>query len=449
MLARLDLRGFTGDLIAAVARRPAADDTEKVAAVGEIVRTVRAQGDAALRDYTARFDDCTVDELRVPPADLKTALESIPTELRDALEYARAEITAYHEAQVVPEIVHERDGVHIREVMVPVDRAGCYVPGGRASYPSTVLMTTIPARVAGVPEVALCVPPAVDGSVPEATLAAAQLVGVDEVYRVGGAQAIAALAYGTESIRAADVVYGPGNEYVALAKRAVAADVATDYAGPSEIVAVADTTVRADLVAIDLLAQAEHGPGGHVVLVTWDEGVADAVDAAVDALLAEAPRREDIESTLATGGRSVLVDDVEQALAVANAIAPEHLELLTADVENLVPLVRNAGAVFCGPWTPTVVGDYVAGTNHMLPTDRAARFASALRVDSFLKHVHIVTMDEPALRRVARHIQALAAVEGLDEHARSVTLRTSETQRSAGRATGSAKRSRPDKEGQP
>jgi histidinol dehydrogenase len=268
------------------------------------------------------------------------------------------------------------------------------------------------------------VPPAADGRVPDATLAAAALLGITEVVRIGGAQAIAALAYGTATIRAVDVIVGPGNVYVALAKREVAGDVGIEsYAGPSEIVIVADATAPADMVAVDLLAQAEHGPGGAAVLVTWVDAVADAVDDAVEKLLAEAPRRSEIEATLATGGRIVLVEGPDAALATVNAIAPEHLELMTADPEALLPSVRNAGAVFLGPWAPAVVGDYVAGVNHVLPTARTARHASALRVDTFLKHVHVVDVDAGALARVAPYVRALAGAEGLAEHARSVALR--------------------------
>jgi histidinol dehydrogenase len=285
-------------------------------------------------------------------------------------------------------------------------------------------MTAIPARVAGVPGVALCVPPDRGGSVPQPTLAAAALVRVDEVYRVGGAQAIAALAYGTESIPPVDVIAGPGNRYVALAKREVAGVVGIEsLAGPSELVVVADETAPPEFVAADLLAQAEHGPDGAAVLVTWSETVADAVDAAVVMLLGESGRKAEIESTLGTGGRAVLTDGPDAAIDVANAIAPEHLELMTKDPDALLPNVRNAGAVFCGPWTPAAVGDYVAGVNHVLPTARTARFASALRVDDFRKHMHVVTLDELALARVTPYVEAFAATEGLDAHARSVTLR--------------------------
>ena len=425
MLSRFDLRGADADLGDVLVH--AADDGSALEAVREIIGDVRARGDDALRELTERFDGCRIDELRVPTEELRVALDDAPSEFRAALDYARDEITAYHQAQVGDGVRVERDGVLLRELVVPVDRAGLYVPGGRAAYPSTVLMTAIPARVAGVPELALCVPPDRDGRVPAATLAAAALVGVDEVYRVGGAQAIAALAYGTASIRPVDIVVGPGNVYVTLAKREVAGVVGIEsLSGPSELVVVADDTADPALVAADLLAQAEHGPDGAAILVTWDEHVADAVDDAVATLLADAPRRAEIESTLASGGRAVVVDGPEAAIAAANTIAPEHLELMTADPEALLGRVRNAGAVFCGPWSPAAVGDYVAGVNHVLPTARTARFSSALRVDTYRKHVHVVTLDRRALARVTPHVRAFAAVEGLDAHGRSVTLRSAE-----------------------
>jgi histidinol dehydrogenase len=425
MLSRLDLRGADADLGDVLVH--AADDGSALDAVREILGEVRARGDDALRELTERFDGCRIGELRVPSDELRHALEEAPTEFRAALDYARDEITAYHQAQVGDGVHVERDGVLLRELVVPVDRAGLYVPGGRAAYPSTVLMTAIPARVAGVPELALCVPPDRDGKVPAATLAAAALVGVDEVYRVGGAQAIAALAYGTKSIRPVDIVVGPGNVYVTLAKRELAGVVGIEsLSGPSELVVVADAAADPALVAADLLAQAEHGPDGAAVLVTWDERVADAVDEAIAALLADAPRRAEIESTLTSGGRAVVVDGPEAAVEAANTIAPEHLELMTADPEALVAQVRNAGAVFCGQWSPAAVGDYVAGVNHVLPTARTARYASALRVDTYRKHVHVVTLDRAALARVTPYVRAFAEVEGLDAHGRSVTLRAAE-----------------------
>ncbi|TML65535.1 MAG: histidinol dehydrogenase [Actinobacteria bacterium] len=424
MLTRLDLRGDDADVRALLARADAGATPDDLESVRAVIADVRARGDAAVRELTERFDGCVVGDLRIPEDALMVALDAIDDELRDALTYARDAIRAYHEAQGSAGLVFERNGVHLREIVIPVARAGCYVPGGRAAYPSTVLMTAVPARVAGVPEIAMCVPPDRDGQVPTATLAAAALAGVDEVYRIGGAQAIAALAYGTETIRPVDVVVGPGNRYVALAKREVAGTVGVEsFAGPSELVVIADETAPPDLVAADLLAQAEHGPDGAAVLVTWRDDVADAVDAALVQLLDGAGRRTDIEATLTTGGRTILVDHATQALTVANVIAPEHLELMTADPDALVLLVRNAGAVFCGPFAPAVVGDYVAGTNHVLPTARTARFASALRVDDFCKHVPVVDVDAETLSRLAPHIRALAAAEGLDAHGRAVALR--------------------------
>jgi histidinol dehydrogenase len=379
-----------------------------------------------LRDLTERFDGCRIDDFRVPQAAMDTALERAEPAFRAALAYAAAEIRAYHELQLQPGPRRERAGIELEEIALPVDRAGLRVPGGRASYPSTVLMTAIPAQVAGVPEIALCVPPGPDGLVPEATLAAAALVGVAEVFRVGGAQAIAALAYGTETIRPVDVVVGPGNAYVAAAKREVAGIVGIDsLAGPSEVVVVADASVPPEFAAADLLAQAEHGPGGTAILVTWDPDVADAVDAALTELLAETGTLADIEATLLVGGRALIVDGPDQAMDVVNRIAPEHLELMTDDAEALVPMVRNAGAVFVGPWAPAAVGDYVAGVNHVLPTARTARFASALRVDTFLKHIHVVRVTPEGLGAVAEHVEALATAEGLPAHGRSVALRRS------------------------
>jgi histidinol dehydrogenase len=423
MLARSDLRGVT-DLASVLAPPPV--DPGPVDAVREIVADVRARGDAAVRDLTERFDGCRVDELRVPARALTEAFRNLEPAVRRALDYAHGEIAAYHTAQRPAGYTLERGGVRLTERVVPVARAGCYVPGGRAAYPSSVLMTSVPARIAGVEEVALCVPPGPDGRVAPVTLAAAALAGVDEVYRVGGAQAIAALAYGTETVRPVDVIVGPGNAYVATAKREVASAGAVGvdgFAGPSEVAVVADASVDARWVAADLLAQAEHGPGGVAVLVVWDPAVADAVDGALAELLAEAPRRADIEATLATGGRALLVDDAEAAVRAVDALAPEHLELLCADAETLAAHVGNAAAVFVGPFAPAALGDYVAGVNHVLPTARTARFASALRVDTFLKRVQVVAADAEALARVAPALTALAEVEGLTEHARSVRMR--------------------------
>jgi len=423
MLARVDLRG-SADVRAALARPPGAGD-DVSAAVAAIVAEVRAHGDDALRACTERFDGARLTDLAVPPAALDAAAARLDPDLLASLELAHAQIEAWHQVQACGPIEHERAGVRVRELLVPVDRAGCYVPGGRAPLASSVLMTAVPARVAGVPHVALCTPPRADGTVHDAILAAARLAGVDAVYRVGGAQAIAALAYGTATIDAVDVIVGPGNAYVAEAKRQVAADVAIDgYAGPSEVAIVADDTAPPVLVAADLLAQAEHGPGGACAVITWSESLGAAVERALRTRLDDArTATPETESTLRAGGRLVLVDGPEQAIAAANVIAPEHLELMCADAEGLVPLVRNAGAVFVGNDASAVLGDYVAGVNHVLPTGGTARFADALRVDDFRKHMHIVSVAPDALGALVPAVTTLAEAEGLFAHADAMRLR--------------------------
>ena len=428
MLTRLDLRGCGTDVRGRLPR-PGWDGEAPVDAVRTILADVRSRGDEAVRECTERFDRVSLDDLRVPAAEVGAALHAIPAPLREALEAAAASVEAYHRHQYEAWTAtpHERDGIVVKEMRRPVDRAGCYVPGGRARYPSTVLMTAVPARVAGVPEVALCVPPQGDGTVPAVTLAAAAIAGVDEVYRIGGAQAVGAMAYGTESVRAVDVIVGPGNLFVAVAKREVLGEgvvgVPAGFAGPSEVVVVADATAPVDCAAIDVIVQAEHGPDGLAWLVTWSEQVADEVSAAVARLVEDAPRRADIEATLRTGGYAVVVDSPEAAVEVANLIAPEHLELMCEGADDLLALVRHAGVVFCGPWAPASVGDYVAGPSHVLPTYGSARYSSGLRVDDFLRTIHSVTLDAAALAKVAPHVAAIAEAEGLAAHARAVRLR--------------------------
>jgi histidinol dehydrogenase len=424
LLNRIDLRGVTD--IQAALPRPEARGPEPVDAVREILAHVRDRGDAAVRELTARFDGVGQADPRVPAEALEQALASTPPDLVDALTVARDAIRDFHLTQVRDPHRYERDGVVIEGRPVPVRRAGVYVPGGRAAYPSTVLMTAVPAQVAGVDDVVLCVPPDRDtGAIAPITLAAAALAGIDEVYAIGGAQAIGALAYGTETIRPVDVIAGPGNIWVAVAKREVAGvvGVAAAFAGPSEIVVVADDTTRPTYAAVDVIVQAEHGPDGMAWLITWSDDAADAIDLAVGALVAEAPRRAEIEATLAGSGWLAIVDGPEQALDVANLIAPEHLQLMSADADALVPRVRNAGAVFCGPFAPASVGDYVAGPSHVLPTHSTARFASALTVDDFVKQVHTISLDRAAFDKVAPFVERLAEAEGFDAHAQSIRVR--------------------------
>ncbi len=425
MLNRLDLRGH-GTNVSALLPRPTLTGDEPVAIVREILADVRARGDAVLLELTAKFDGVQLDSVRVPDADLDAAVAALSPELRAAMDVSIANVRTFHEHQLrSPEII-ERPGVKIEAYQRPVDRVGAYVPGGRAEYPSTVIMTVVPARVAGVDDVIVCVPPSAEhGGIAPSVLAAARLAGASEVYAVGGAQAIGAMAYGTESIAAVDVIAGPGNVFVALAKQMVSGDVgvAAAFAGPSEVVVVADETAVPAFAAIDVMVQAEHGPDGLAWLVTWDEAVADAICAAGDELMAVAPRAQDIRSTLDASGYVALVDDRDAAIAVVDAIAPEHLELQISDPETLARRVRNAGAIFCGNYAPASVGDYVAGPSHVLPTYGSARFASALTVSDFQKDHHIVSIDAEGLAELGPHTQALATQEGLAAHADSVRLR--------------------------
>ena len=428
-LRRLDFRGFTGDRRALrhALPRPADEQERSSAAVAAIIAEVRADGDAALRRLTEQFDGVDVDELRVPEAEIQAALGRVPAALQEALDVAHDRILAYHAHESRDPEPHDFDsgGITVRHVVRPVERAGCYAPGGRARYPSTVLMCAVPAQVAGVEEIVLCVPPGPDGRIDDASLAAAAVAGVHEVYRVGGAQAIAAMAYGTGSIDPVDVIVGPGNRFVAEAKRQVSGvvGVASAFAGPSEVVVIAGPDTPAELAAIDLVVQAEHGPDGLAWLLTWSESVAEAVAAHVQRIVDGSSRRADLESTLSGGGYVVLVDGPKQAVAIANIVAPEHLEILTRDAASLLTGVTSAGAVFLGPSSPASMGDYLAGPNHVLPTNRTARFSSALRVDDFRRHFHAITVSEKALEVLGPHVVTLAETEGLTAHADSVRFR--------------------------
>jgi histidinol dehydrogenase len=423
----LDLRGTTPPFDQTLPR-PVDPGSDVHGPVADILRQVRTEGDRAIIRCTADFDQVDLsDGIRVPSAEIVAARQRVSLELGDALQLAFDRIVAYHAHEGMPPTDFASGGVTVAHLTRPVGRAGLYAPGGRARYPSTVLMCAAPARVAGVEDIALCVPPAADGKVDDATLAAASIVGIDEVYRIGGAQAIAAMAYGTESVPRVDVIAGPGSAYVAEAKRQVSGvvGVASAFAGPSEIVVVAGPDAPPEFAAIDLVVQAEHGPDGMAWLVTWDRDVLTAVSAEVDRIVAASPRRADLESTLAAAGIACLVDSPVDAMAVANAVAPEHLQLMVddADAPELVSLVESAGAVFVGYWAPASLGDYIAGPNHVLPTNRTARFSSALRADDFRKHIHAVTVTTAAIEMLGSPVITLAETEGLPAHADSVRRR--------------------------
>jgi histidinol dehydrogenase len=395
-------------------------------AVAAIIAEVRTRGDAALCELTARFDriELTATKLRITAAEIEAAVAAVPAELHAALELAATRIEAFHRAQL-PRDLHLQDqaGLMLGMRWTPLDAVGIYVPGGKAAYPSSVLMNAVPARVAGVRRIAMCVP-APDGVLNPAVLAAAHRAGVAEIYRVGGAQAIAALAYGTGSIVAVDRIIGPGNAYVAEAKRQVFGQVGIDaIAGPSEVVVIADAANDPRHVATDLLAQAEHDEAAQAILITDNPGFAAAVAAAVAAELAMLPRAAIAEASWRRHGATIVVRDWEEAAAISNRLAPEHLQLMVADPDRLFARIRHAGAAFLGRHCPEAVGDYIAGPNHVLPTGRSARFSSGLSVFDFLKRTTWVSADASALARVGPAAIALAEAEGLDAHARSIALR--------------------------
>ncbi|MGF1935339.1 MAG: histidinol dehydrogenase [Nostoc sp. ChiQUE02] len=399
----------------------------KEATVREVLQAVKRQGDKAVLHYTVEFDKQTLkaEELRVTGSELDAAYQQVSKELLDAVRLACRQIEAFHRQRVPKSWVHFGDDeVVLGKRYTPVDRAGLYVPGGRAAYPSTVLMNAIPAHVAAVPHVVMVTPPGPGGAINPAVLVAAQEAGVQEIYRIGGAQAIAALAYGTETIPKVNVITGPGNIYVTLAKKLVYGTVGIDsLAGPSEVLVIADETANPVHVAADLLAQAEHDPMAAAILLTTDPALAKNVQVALERQLVDHPRRIDTEKAIAHYGLIIVVESLQAAAELSNEFAPEHLELEVKDPWALLPQIRHAGAIFLGYSTPEAVGDYLAGPNHTLPTSGAARYASALGVETFLKHSSIIQYSQTALQNVASAIDVLATAEGLPSHADSVRRR--------------------------
>jgi histidinol dehydrogenase len=393
-------------------------------AVAEIIAAVRARGDAALLDYTTRFDRHTPTTLRITAEEIDAATAGIAPELAAALDLAAERIERFHRAQLPADLeLPDPAGLTLGMRWNALDAVGLYVPGGKASYPSSVLMNALPAKVAGVARIAMCVPTP-DGELAPLVLAAARRAGVTEVYRIGGAQAVAALAYGTPSIAPVDRIVGPGNAFVAEAKRQVFGRVGIDsIAGPSEVVVMADAAQDPALVAMDLLAQAEHDESAQSILITDSAAFGVAVAQAVDAGLADLPRAAIAGASWRDHGAIVVVRNWEEGVALVNRLAPEHLEILLPDPAVIFAQVRHAGAAFLGPWCPEALGDYCAGPNHVLPTGRTARFASGLSVFDFLKRTTWVQASAAGLAAIGPAAVALAAAEGLDAHGRSVALR--------------------------
>jgi histidinol dehydrogenase len=397
-------------------------------AVADIIAAIRRDGDAALFALTAQFDHLplSAETIRVSAAEIDAAAAAIPAELAAALGTAATRIEAFHRAQLPADLRHQdAQGVTLGMRWNALDAVGLYVPGGKAAYPSSVLMNAIPARVAGVARVAMCVP-CPGGVLAPLVLAAARLAGVTEIYRVGGAQAVAALAYGTASIAPVDRIVGPGNAYVAAAKRMVFGQVGIDsIAGPSEVVVIADAGQDPARIAIDLLAQAEHDESAQSILITDSLDLADAVAAAVAVAIPTLPRAAIAGASWARHGAVIVTRDLDEAAALSNRLAPEHLQIMTADPEAVFGTIRHAGAAFLGAWCPEALGDYVAGPNHVLPTGRTARFASGLSVFDFLKRTTWIAAGQAALDAIGPAAVALAAAEGLQAHARSVAMRLS------------------------
>lgn len=395
--------------------------------VAEIIETVKKGGDEALFSYTEKFDHCKMDaaHIRVTREEIDEAYQKVDADFVEVMKKSAANIRAFHEKQLRNSWFDPKpDGTILGMKILPIAIAGVYVPGGKAAYPSSVLMNVLPAKVAGVERIIMTTPPGADGKVNPGTLVAAHIAGVDEIYKVGGAQAIAAMAFGTQSIPKVDKITGPGNIFVALAKKACFGYVSIDsIAGPSEILVIADETANPRYVATDLLSQAEHDELASAILITTSKTLADQVSVEVDRFVANLSRREIIEKSLNNYGYILLVDSLDEAADTANEIASEHLEILTKDPFAMMTKIRNAGAIFLGEYSSEPLGDYFAGPNHVLPTNGTARFFSPLNVDDFLKKTSIISYSRPALEKIHQDIECFAENEGLTAHANSIRVR--------------------------
>lgn len=391
----------------------------------DVITNVREDGDRALKLYSEQFDGVKLNELTVSEREFQEAETLVSEEFHEAIQKAYENIRAFHEAQIEKSwFFHKEDGIMLGQQVTPMNRVGIYIPGGKAAYPSTVLMNAIPATLANVGDIAITTPPQEDGTVNPHVLVAARLAGVERIYKLGGAQAIAALAYGTETVKRVDKIVGPGNDYVARAKKWVYGDVAIDMiAGPSEILIIADETAHPAFVAADLLSQAEHDEQAKAICVTTSESFAKEVQREVETQLKQLEREDIARASIETYGKIIVTETLAEAFDVANEIAPEHLQLMIEQATDYLPYVKHAGAIFLGNYSPEPLGDYMAGPNHTLPTSGTAAFASPLGVYDFVKKSSIIRYSEEALLKEAHHIETLANVEGLTGHAKSVAKR--------------------------
>lgn len=390
-----------------------------------VIQEVRGNGDKALFRYAEQFDHAQIDELVVTESEFKAARHQVDDTFIEAIRVAKRNIQTFHEAQLEKSwFIHKEDGVMLGQQVTPIDRVGIYVPGGKAAYPSTVLMNAIPAKIANVASIAIATPPQADGSINPHVLVAAKEAGVSTIYKMGGAQAIAAFAYGTETIKKVDKIVGPGNDYVARAKKWVYGDVAIDMiAGPSEICVVADDTAYPEFVAADLLSQAEHDEAATAICIALSESIATQIQIEVNKQLQQLQRWEVAAASLNNNGKIIVATDLHEAFALVNDIAPEHLQLMIADAMNHLADIQHAGAIFLGNYSPEPLGDYVAGPNHTLPTSGTAKFASPLGVYDFMKKSSIIHYSEKALQKEASFIETIASMEGLEAHAKSIQIR--------------------------
>jgi len=408
-------------------KRSELDVASVILRVCKIIADVREQGDAALLDYTERFDGVKLSkgQLRVSAEEISAARDEVGADVSKAIKQAAKAVAKFHEQQMPSEWLKElQPGIKAGQLVRPLARVGAYVPGGLARYPSSALMSVIPARVAGVKEIIMCTPPRRDGKIDPATLVAADIAGASAVFKVGGAQAIAAMAYGTETIPKVDKVVGPGNVYVVAAKQIVSPDVGVDFAaGPSEVLIIADGSADPECVATDLVAQAEHDPSAAAVLVTTSEKMAEEVCGFVNQMLEESPRKDIALRSLERYGRALVARDLAEAIKFANEYAPEHLQLMVKQPEQVLKQITNAGAVFIGPYAPVAVGDFAVGPNHILPTGGVARWRSGLSVLDFLRLPTVQSLTESGFRRIAGVVEKMAEVEGLPGHAQSIRKR--------------------------
>ncbi len=423
MLKIIDLRKKKQFSLYSDGKRSKNNSIEK--SVTEIIHRVERDGDKALRFYTKKFDGAEIDSIKINPKELSLLLKKAEPSFISILKESASNIRTFHNAQVRrPFSLTVKDNSELRQLYRPIEKVGVYVPGGKASYPSTVLMNVIPAQVAGVKEIHLVSPPDKNGNIHPDVLLAASLLGIKNIYRVGGAHAIAALAYGTETIPSVDKIVGPGNIFVATAKRMVYGTVGIDsFAGPSEVVILADNSADASFVAADLLAQAEHDERAVPILVTPSRSLADKVNAEVDRMLQELPRKNIITASLINQGRIYLVASLQQGIAVTNELAPEHLEIITTRDESVLKQIRHAGSIFLGNYSPVAIGDYFAGPNHVLPTERTARFSSPLSVDDFIKKSSVIRYSSKQMESAAERVATFAEHEGLTAHALSLRIR--------------------------